>query len=173
MVPTHPPKATSPNHPGTVWWWTMPCHKAKVITKWLGEQSIDILGPCPGNSPDLNPIENLWSILKRRVDNQNPTNSDKLQALITQEWAAISQDVAQKLIDTDCHWADVECLLWRTLKSMPYSYSTTSVHVALLLLCMLLFFSSHPLVNMFPICHSTHKNTAVSRLCKCHANWTV
>ena len=76
-----------------------PCHKAKVITKWLGKQNINILGPWPGNSPDLNPIENLWSILKRRVDKQNPTNSDKLQALIMQEWAATSQ-VAQKLIDS-------------------------------------------------------------------------
>ena len=78
MVPTHPPRATSPNHPGNV----------------------DILGPWPGNSPDLNSIENLWSILKRLVDKQNPTNSDKLQALIMQEWAAISQDVVQKLIDS-------------------------------------------------------------------------
>ena len=76
------------------------CTKAKVITQWLGERNINILGPCPGNSPDLNPIENLWSILKRRVDKQNLTNSDKLQALIMQEWAAISQDVAQKLIDS-------------------------------------------------------------------------
>ncbi len=59
-----------------------PCHKAKVITKCLGEQNIDILGPWPGNSPDFNPIENVRSILKRQVDKQNPTNSDKLQALI-------------------------------------------------------------------------------------------
>ena len=75
-----------------------PYHKAKVITKW--EQIIDILCPWPGHSPELNPIENLWSILKRRVDKQKPTNSDKLQALIMQEWAAISQEVAQKLIDS-------------------------------------------------------------------------
>uniref|UniRef100_A0AAZ3PY95 Transposase Tc1-like domain-containing protein n=1 Tax=Oncorhynchus tshawytscha TaxID=74940 RepID=A0AAZ3PY95_ONCTS len=27
------------------------CHKAKVITKWLGEQHFDILGPWPGYSP--------------------------------------------------------------------------------------------------------------------------
>ena len=36
-----------------------PCRKANVLTKWLGEQNIDILGPWPGNSPDLNPIENV------------------------------------------------------------------------------------------------------------------
>ena len=77
-----------------------PFHKEKVISKWLGEQNINILGPWPGNSPDLNPIENLWSILKRRVDKENPTNSDKLQTLIMQEWAVISQDAAQKLIDS-------------------------------------------------------------------------
>uniref|UniRef100_A0A674DL94 Transposase Tc1-like domain-containing protein n=1 Tax=Salmo trutta TaxID=8032 RepID=A0A674DL94_SALTR len=49
-----------------------PCHKAKVITKWLREENIDILGPWPGNSLDLNPIENLWT-------NKNPqilTNSN-------------------------------------------------------------------------------------------------
>ena len=76
------------------------CHKAKVITKWLGDQNNDILGPWPGNSPDLNPIENLWSILKRRVDKQKPTNSDKLQEVIMKEWVAISQELAQKLIES-------------------------------------------------------------------------
>lgn len=77
-----------------------PCHKAKVITKWLREQNIEILGPWPGNSPDLNPIENLWSIIKRRVDKKKPTHSDKMQALIVQEWTAISQDLVQKLIES-------------------------------------------------------------------------
>ncbi|XP_069830383.1 uncharacterized protein [Dendropsophus ebraccatus] len=59
-----------------------PCHKAKMITKWLREQNIQILGPCPGISPDINPIEKLWSVIKRRVDKQKPTNFDKMQALI-------------------------------------------------------------------------------------------
>jgi hypothetical protein len=48
-----------------------------VITKWFWERNINILG--------RQTFENLWSILKRRVDKQNPTNSDKLQALIMQE----------------------------------------------------------------------------------------
>ncbi|KAK1802605.1 hypothetical protein P4O66_004250 [Electrophorus voltai] len=31
-----------------------PCDKAKVITKWISDQNTEILGPWPGNSPDLN-----------------------------------------------------------------------------------------------------------------------
>lgn len=52
------------------------CHKTIVIPKWLEEQNIEIFYPWPGNSLDLNPFENLRSILKRRIDKQN---SDKLQ----------------------------------------------------------------------------------------------
>jgi len=58
--------------------------------KWLGDYYIEILDPWPGNSPDLNPIENLWSILKSLVDKLNPTNCDQLRALIKQKWIAIS-----------------------------------------------------------------------------------
>ncbi|KAK1791434.1 hypothetical protein P4O66_013448 [Electrophorus voltai] len=54
----------------------------------------------PGNSPDLNPTENMWSILKKRVDKQKHRNCDQLQAFIRQEWVAISQDFAQKLISS-------------------------------------------------------------------------
>lgn len=34
-----------------------PCHKAKVITKCLGEQNIKILGIWPGTSLILNPLK--------------------------------------------------------------------------------------------------------------------
>ena len=73
---------------------------APKATKWLGEQNIDIFVAWSGNSPDVNPIDNLWSILKKQVDKQKPKNCDKLQALIMQEWVAISQDLAQKLISS-------------------------------------------------------------------------
>ena len=77
-----------------------PCHKAKVITKWLGEKNIDILGPWPGNSQTLIPLRTCGRSSTGGWTNKQPTNSDKLQALIMQEWAAISQDVAQKVIDS-------------------------------------------------------------------------
>ncbi|KAL4656121.1 E3 ubiquitin-protein ligase RFWD2 isoform X3 [Arapaima gigas] len=71
-----------------------------VSSNVLACEDLEILGPWPGNSPDFNPIENLWSILKKQVDKQKHRNCDKLQALIMQEWVAISQDLAQKLISS-------------------------------------------------------------------------
>lgn len=43
-----------------------PCHAAKRTKEVLNEYGIRTID-WPGNSPDLNPIENLWSIMKRKL----------------------------------------------------------------------------------------------------------
>lgn len=52
-----------------------PCHTSKLIKDFLNDEEIEVL-PWPGNSPDLNPIENCWAYLKSKVYSRpNPTLS--------------------------------------------------------------------------------------------------
>ena len=73
-------------------------HNAKATKEWIQDKGINILTPWPGNSPDLNPIENLWSILKNRVDKQKPTNSGALQTLLKEEWGKVTEELSKKLV---------------------------------------------------------------------------
>ncbi len=41
----------------------------------------------PANSLDLNPIENLQGIFKRKMRNKRPKNTDELKATVKETWA--------------------------------------------------------------------------------------
>lgn len=76
-----------------------PCHRSKLVSNWLRNEGVEVLGPWPGNSPDLNPIENAWDFMKNCVSKLEPTSIDDLQQKIKLVWTQqIPREYLQKLI---------------------------------------------------------------------------
>ena len=76
-------------------------HTAKVTQEFLETQcNFDFWRKAdwPANSPDLNPIENLWAQLEWLVQQQTPTNLKELKAALKREWAKIGPDFLQRFI---------------------------------------------------------------------------
>lgn len=55
-----------------------PKHTAKIIQEWFKNKRVSLL-PWAAQSPDLNPIEHLWSELERKITNRNPSSKEELK----------------------------------------------------------------------------------------------
>lgn len=66
-----------------------PIHKAFEIIAAFERSGLKIL-EWPANSPDLNPIENIWAILKFRVVEHFPTTREAVIQAIQLEWANLT-----------------------------------------------------------------------------------
>ncbi len=69
----------------------------KVPKSWFNDHGVTVLD-WSANSPDLNPIENLWGIVKRKMRDTRPNNADDLKATIKATWASIPPQQCHKLI---------------------------------------------------------------------------
>lgn len=71
-------------------------HVARVVRNYLDEIQINTLA-WPARSPDLNPIENLWDILNRRLRSEppEPNNLGERQIHI---WENLDKDAIRQLI---------------------------------------------------------------------------
>ena len=78
-----------------------PKHRARSVQNWLDEQPFEVLD-WPPQSPDLNPIEHLWAILKRRLNQYErpPSGMVELWERIEAEWNKIGVDDCLKLIES-------------------------------------------------------------------------
>lgn len=74
-----------------------PKHTAKVLKSWFQRNKVDVM-EWPPQSPDLNPIENLWEIVKKRTDRTNVANTDQFFQRVLEAWRNIPQTIVDNLI---------------------------------------------------------------------------
>jgi transposase len=86
--------------------WTLmqdgaPAHMKQSTIEYLNAQCNLI--DWPSGSPDLNPIENLWSIMKSRVAELGPKTIGDLEQIVTDIWYSVTEAETQNLIDSIRH----------------------------------------------------------------------
>ena len=62
-----------------------PCHRANIIKKFLADHNVPSM-EWPGNSPDLNPIENAQNILKNKFCSKKNMTLEKIKQAIQTHW---------------------------------------------------------------------------------------
>ena len=75
------------------------CHTSRVVKQWLQDEGITSM-EWPAQSPDLNPIENLWDYVKSKVQQQNPTNVKELWNAVKTTWLNFPMNNITNLINS-------------------------------------------------------------------------
>lgn len=74
-----------------------PKHSSKLVKKWLNDNKIKVM-VWPAQSPDLNPIENLWNIVDQKIRSKNYRNLDELFEALNEAWLNIPKETITNLI---------------------------------------------------------------------------
>lgn len=72
-------------------------HHNKLLKGFLEEQQMLRMGFLPENSPDLNPIENVFSCMKRYVMKKAPSTEQELRQAVIEAWDAIDTNYLRTL----------------------------------------------------------------------------
>ena len=61
------------------------CHTSRSTRKYFEENKWNV-SVCPANSPDLNPMENVWRIMKNHVERKNPQDLVEMERIVRKFW---------------------------------------------------------------------------------------
>ena len=76
-----------------------PIHTSALAQNWLRANNINIL-PWPSKSPDINPIENVWGLMVKKMRRENfvPQNRQDLVNVIRDGWHNLTEEYCRSLI---------------------------------------------------------------------------
>ena len=77
----------------------VPAHSARSIMRWLEDHGIEVL-PWPANSPDLNPIESLWGLVKRKMSKERPSTQEELKGATQRAWNSVTPEDCYHLVSS-------------------------------------------------------------------------
>lgn len=75
-------------------------HHEAVWKEYAAQRRLRPFDPWPSNSPDLNPIENLWRRVKDAVESAAPRNEQELKETIQKAWLDIPIEETVHLMDS-------------------------------------------------------------------------
>ena len=75
-----------------------PCHCSRYTRSFLADKNVQTLD-WPSNSPDLNPIENLWKQMKSELKQVRVSTREELKAQLARIWSAMDQAKIINLIE--------------------------------------------------------------------------
>ena len=73
-----------------------PCHNSKRTRTCLECNEIPVL-KWPGNSPEMNAIENVWNIMKKDIGNQLRFLKEEMCKRACEAWYSVARNVLEEL----------------------------------------------------------------------------
>lgn len=75
-----------------------PAHTARSTKQFFTSKGIQVIQGWPPNSPDLNPIENVWAWMKQRVYSKQYNTLAELKAAVLETWQEVPDSMCSNLM---------------------------------------------------------------------------